>query len=244
VYICVYRAIQVANSLQRIAEIIKRRNKQRMARAASLARKEAAGDFSHLKNKKGEFTQKPMPQPTLPNVSLDDEDFNDTMSMRSRGLAGSTLAGDHYYADNKSAIVDYPTISAYNQPYSHHQDPNNAYAHYNPSAPSLADEYPDEYGSTAALPTVGYGHQTDPSYQSSAYVADPYDVYSGHTDHGNASLHPQAAYTTAPSYRSPSPSGYGVAPSYRSPSPAAYDHTYYNYGGNGAGNGGQTFHAV
>jgi len=219
-----------------------------MARAASLARKEAAGDFSHLKNKKGEFTQQPLPQPTLPNVSLEDDSFNDGMSMRSREPAGSTLAGDHYYADNKSAVVDYPIMPAYNQPYSHHQDPNNAYAHYNPSAPSLPDEYPDEYGSTAALPIMGapYSHQTDPSYQSTTYVANPYDVYSGYggADHGNASLHPQAAYGAAPSYRSQSPAAYGATPSYRSPSPAGYDHNYYGYGGNGAGNGGQTFHAV
>lgn len=34
-------------------------------------RKEAAGDFSHLKDKKGKFTA-PLPQPTLPKIGLDD----------------------------------------------------------------------------------------------------------------------------------------------------------------------------
>jgi len=38
-----------------------------------LARKEAAGDFSHLKDKKGNFTAQPMAQPTLPDVDFDDE---------------------------------------------------------------------------------------------------------------------------------------------------------------------------
>ncbi|KAI0033758.1 hypothetical protein K488DRAFT_77657 [Vararia minispora EC-137] len=194
---------------KRIAEIIKRRNKQRMARAASLARKEAAGDFSHLKNKKGEFTQQPLPQPTLPNVSLDDDDFKDNMSIRSREPSPSNFTGD-YYTDSKSAIVDYPTMPAYNLPYSRHQDPNNVYAHYNPSAPSIQDDYLDEYGSTVQLATgaayghqadssyqPGYGHQIDPSHQSQGYVADAYDVYSGHggenVEHGNSSLHPQYA---------------------------------------------------
>ena len=48
-------SFQLMFVLQRIAEIIKRRNKQRLAKAAALAKKEAAGDYSHLKNKKGEF---------------------------------------------------------------------------------------------------------------------------------------------------------------------------------------------
>lgn len=31
------------------------------------------GDFSHLKNKKGELVAQPLPQPTLPNLSVDDD---------------------------------------------------------------------------------------------------------------------------------------------------------------------------
>jgi len=58
---------------KRIAEIVKRKAKQRLQKQAALARKEAAGDFSHLRNKKGELVSQPLPQPTLPNVSLDDE---------------------------------------------------------------------------------------------------------------------------------------------------------------------------
>ena len=58
---------------KRIAEVIKRRNKERLAKAAALAKKEAMGDFSHLKNKKGELIAQPLPQPTLPNLSVDDD---------------------------------------------------------------------------------------------------------------------------------------------------------------------------
>ena len=65
--------IRCAGEQSEAPEIIKRRNKQRLAKAAALAKKEAAGDFSHLKNKKGEFIAKPLPQPTLPNLSVDDD---------------------------------------------------------------------------------------------------------------------------------------------------------------------------
>lgn len=166
---------------KRISEIIKRRNKQRLARAASLARKEAAGDYSHLKNKKGELVGKPLPQPTLPNISVDDH-LNDAASIRSRGPSPSQYTADYYYASDAKSAIDYPPMPAYNQPYSQHQDPNNVYAHYNPSATTLHEDYPDEYASTThlALGAASYGQQNEPSYQSPGYVADPYDVYSGY----------------------------------------------------------------
>ncbi|KAI0049643.1 hypothetical protein FA95DRAFT_1556738 [Auriscalpium vulgare] len=171
---------------KRISEIIKRRNKQRMVKAAALARKEAAGDFSHLKNKKGELVHQPLPQPTLPNISLDD-DFDDGASGPTRGPSPNHTAavqGDYYGSDTKSTH-DYPAMPAYN-PYSHQQDPNATYAHYNPSAATLHDEppYDDDYGSTAhlALGAEPYAHN-EPPYPAplaNGYVADPYDVYSGH----------------------------------------------------------------
>lgn len=139
-------------SVQRISEIIKRRNKQRLAKAAAIARKEAAGDFSHLKNKKGEFIAKPLPQPTLPNVTLDDED--DHSSMRKAPPPSTyTAQNDYYYADQKDYPPnDYPPMPAYNQPYSHYPD---GYNQYNPSSNTLQDDpmaYDDnDYGSTAHL---------------------------------------------------------------------------------------------
>ncbi len=86
---------------------MKRKNKERLAKFHKDARKEAAGDFSHLKNKKGELVHNPLPQPTLPNVQIDDEDFDDSKSR----IPPSTYAqSDYYYnSDNKSAYSnDYP----------------------------------------------------------------------------------------------------------------------------------------
>jgi len=136
---------------KRIAEIIKRRNKQRLAKAAALARKEAAGDFSHLKNKKGEFIAKPLPQPTLPNVSLDD-DADDKASMRTRGAPPSTQ-NDYYYEQKAPSQFnpdyspsDYPPMPAYNQPYSHQYNASMGTFEGDPHA-----VYEDDYGSTAHL---------------------------------------------------------------------------------------------
>ena len=53
---------------------MKRKTRKRLLREAALALKEAAGDFSHLKDKKGNLTAKPMAQPTLPNVGFDDDE--------------------------------------------------------------------------------------------------------------------------------------------------------------------------
>ena len=135
---------------QRISEIIKRKNKQRLAKAKALAKKEAAGDFTHLKNKKGELIAQPLPQPTLPNVSLDDID--DTSSMRKGGPAPSmyTAQTDFYYPANKEYGMDYPPsdyppMPAYGQ----------QYGQYNSSVGVLPDDqqhYDDnDYGSTANL---------------------------------------------------------------------------------------------
>lgn len=72
-------------------------------------KKEAAGDFSHLKNKKGELIAQPLPQPTLPNVSLDDEE--DAGSMRSRGPAPGAYGGGKEYGLDYPPM-DYPPMPA------------------------------------------------------------------------------------------------------------------------------------
>ena len=64
----------------RISELMKRRNRRRLAREADIARREARGDFSHLKDKTGRMVRAPRPQPTLPSVSDDlylDPDLHD-----------------------------------------------------------------------------------------------------------------------------------------------------------------------
>lgn len=179
---------------KRISEIIRRRNKERTAKAIAQAKKEAMGDFSHLKNKKGQFIQQPLPQPTLPNISIDD-DLADIASLQKRAGTPSihhSVTGDRYHTTDAKASYDYPIMPAYNTPYVHTQDPT-SYAHYNPSVPTLPDEgqyYEDDYGSTAHLALGAETHGRDdrnyPEHHlgSQAYIADPYDVYTGHAADG------------------------------------------------------------
>jgi len=176
---------------KRISAIIKRRNKERTAKAIALAKKEAMGDFSHLKNKKGEFIHQPLPQPTLPNISIDD-DLADIASLPKRSGTPSTNytgAGDRYYAADAQSY-DYPAMPAHNAPYSQRQDPA-AYARYNPSVPTLTDDnqyYEDDYKSTTNLALSGEAHGRDDrsNYQGSqqGYVVDPYEVYIGNAANG------------------------------------------------------------
>jgi hypothetical protein len=53
---------------------MKRKTRKRLAKEAALAKAEARGDFSHLKDKKGNLKAEPLRQPTLPNVDFDDVD--------------------------------------------------------------------------------------------------------------------------------------------------------------------------
>ncbi|PSR71783.1 hypothetical protein PHLCEN_2v12284 [Hermanssonia centrifuga] len=210
---------------KRIAEIIKRKNKQRLAKAAALAKKEAAGDYSHLKNKKGELIAKPLPQPTLPNVSLDDDDAS---SMRTRGPAPSmfTVQTDYYYSDRKEYGVDYPPadyppMPAYGQPYGQHGDPYQ----FNPSMGTLPDDqhYDDnDYGSTAhlALSAAPFAHP------DRGDTGTPQPNYGAHADH-HGYLNDQYGYAADPhaAYRGPSPVG-NVAPGQAYSTDQAYGDAY------------------
>lgn len=208
---------------KRISSLIKRKKKQRLAESAKHAQKEAMGDYSHLKNKKGELTSKPLPQPTLPNLSVDDD--NDTASIMTRGPPPSTFtyqtSADPYY-QNPEKQFDYPPpMPAYN-PYSHHQG-SGSQGHFNPSQTSVGYEepsyfarYEDDNESTAHLTGAAapYGHQ-------SQYSVDRYaqhDNYPGRTMTPATPSHPTydayntPAYAAYPDYASRSP-----APSYRGP---------------------------
>jgi hypothetical protein len=181
---------------KRIEAVIKRKQRQRLADAAKFAKKEAMGDFTHLKNKKGELIAQPLPQPTLPNLSVDD-DVDDSSSYKRP--APSTFTQDtYYYTDSKA---DYPPMPAYNQPYSTHQPPG-AYAYYNPSQATLGQDdpsmqqpvYDDDIDNLSYLPaSVPYMQQQQQTFDDEPpltnpyggvdandnYVADPHDVYQG-----------------------------------------------------------------
>lgn len=226
---------------QRIDSVIKRRLKERRAEANKLAQKEAMGDYSHLKNKKGELMQKPLPQPTLPNLSVDD-DFDDSMSVRTRGPAPSTYTQDSYYYnyDNKSEYP--PPMPAFN-PALTYQSPG-SFPNYNQSQPNLGRDdslynypppqgmYDDDNESTAHLASSAapFAHQSAVSierpgtaplpnpYYSTAQSYDPHDVYQGR------------AMTTSDQSRGP------AAPQDRPVSGVAYDEApdYYNQSSYGA----------
>lgn len=157
------------------------------------------GDFSHLKNKKGEIVGKLAPQPTLPNLSVDDDD-DDATSISKRGPTGAYNQDYHY--DQKSiapsyhtkpASIDYPPMPAYSAGYSHQAA--GTFNQYNPSAGNFEPQhqgYADEYGSAVHLPEganlMAYQATEYDPYGSSGvaghYVADPHDVYQGRVSPG------------------------------------------------------------
>lgn len=187
---------------KRIGDIMKKKQKERRLEAAKLAKKEAMGDYSHLKNKKGELIAKPLPQPTLPNLSVDDDDTSSVATRIPPSNASTyTYTQDYYFNAEKS--MDYPPMPAYN-PYSHHPAPGAPT--YNPSF-GFEDQYTypsprpydDDADSIAKLGPSNLPFTRDPvDRQASPYYPpsthgtrfDPVDVYQG-----------RAAYTPAPSSR-------------------------------------------
>lgn len=157
------------------------------------------GDFSHLKNKKGEMIAKPLPQPTLPNLSVDDDD-DDATSVVKRGPSPNPYARDYHYASDNMSVApsyhtnpagvdysDYPPMPAYNGGYSR-QSPD-AYGQYNHSGTTFDEDPPqhyvhdDDYSSQANLPATAapISYQQTGAYSQTGmpenYVADVYDVY-------------------------------------------------------------------
>jgi hypothetical protein len=162
---------------KRIDELVKRKHKQRMAKQNALARKEAAGDFSH----KGKDVGDNLPQPTLPNLSVDDDD-----NMSVRPLRGPMAPSLRYapsvnteYYDKSEYGGDYPPMPGYDQYPPHGGEYHN-------------DPYANEYIHSPAYSQQGYNmgqHQ-----QHGGYVADPRDVYTGGDQyHNEYAYHNQGA---------------------------------------------------
>ena len=225
-------------TLQRIGAIIKRKQKERRAEAARLAQKEAEGDYSHLKNKKGELIAQPLPQPTLPNLSVDDDDAS---SMNTR-VAPSMHTKDYNYYNDKA---DYPPMPAYN-----------AYGQYNPSSTSVAygdPNYPPppphlydtDNESQIHLAAAAAPFAQDPVDRQGSPYYDPRDVYQGRAPStaphqqgyrpppGQAPGYDDGYYAQQPAYGAPQgESPYGQAP--------ARGRTYdEETGGYGRGQGGR-----
>jgi len=221
---------------KRIEAVIERRRKQRLADVAKLAQKEALGDYSHLKNKKGEVVGKPLPQPTLPNVSVDDV-VDDALSMNTRNPAPSTYTQDYSSSDKG---LDYPPpMPAYN-PYSTHQPPI-SHAHFQSSSVSIANDdsayyqrfYEDDNVSTAHLTT-----SAAPFSQYSPIDKARSGVHNGYLDGGNYDSHDvyQGRASARPDNRRRSPPTTGLAsdlngslPSYTSHPSSATENPYVGY---------------
>jgi len=119
---------------KRIEEVIARERENRLQEAAKLEQKEARGDFSHLKSRGA----KPLPQPTLPKLNLDD-DLDDNISLRTRGPPPSTYTQDYYYYQDTAA--DYPPpMPAYNPNVAHQHSDSGTY--FNSSQATLTYDDP------------------------------------------------------------------------------------------------------
>lgn len=176
---------------QRIGAIIKRKKKERLADAAKQAQKEAMGDYSHLKNKKGELVGKPLPQPTLPDLNIDDdEEFN---GPKARSTPAPSVHTQDYYS---AAASEYPPPMPQYNPYSNHgagYNPSQATFGYDPNGGLAYDDDNESqvHLAASAAPIAhqhGYGTPggglayDDPSPAgSSQALGDPYKGYSrGH----------------------------------------------------------------
>ncbi|KAI6152010.1 hypothetical protein BKA82DRAFT_4105960 [Pisolithus tinctorius] len=229
---------------KRITEVIKRRNKERLAKAAALARKEAMGDYSHLMNKKGEMIAKPLPQPTLPNLSVDDD--ADTVSVTKRGLP-STHTQDYYYGSDSKSIApsyhtnpgggdyaDYPPMPSYSVPYS-----QQASTTYN-SASAFEEGVPSHVGDMDNYDGP-ISHSSAPALTT--YRHDPYGVV-GAAGTYPTDIHELYQGRASPGTRLPSEGGVTRdvqdCPSHSQPQ--QYVHDYGHYGdpyGQYQGHGGQ-----
>ncbi|KAF8639946.1 hypothetical protein AX17_001196 [Amanita inopinata Kibby_2008] len=202
---------------KRIGDVIKRRQRQRLADAARLAKKEAMGDFSHLKNKKGEFIAKPLPQPTLPNLSIDDE-IAEASTLHTHTPAPSTYTQDYYYHNHDDFPPPMPSYTPFP---GHHQGPH---AQFSPSTATLSNDdpayhhrlYDGDNESTAhlAASAAPFAHHSSMDASSGSGPLnggggyDPYEMYQGY-----------AGQIPDTSRRSPMPGG-----QIRSPSPLVYGH--------------------
>ncbi|PLW40174.1 hypothetical protein PCASD_12277 [Puccinia coronata f. sp. avenae] len=121
---------------KRIAELMKRKHRKRLAKEAALMRKEAMGDYSHLKDKKGQFKAAPLPQPTLPQIGLHELIMtSDTTSDRTG--AASIRAAQHPYP---------PPSSLGHQHYHHHYPDGNPANGLNMGYNNMINQWPSDQG--------------------------------------------------------------------------------------------------
>jgi hypothetical protein len=191
---------------------MKKKQKDRRLQAANLAQKEAVGDYSHLKNKKGELITRPLPQPTLPKVSVDDDD-----SLPPPSASTHSYSRDYFYSADKSA--DIPPMPLYN-PYSRHPAPgaptfHPPFDHEDQYSYSSPRPYDDDADSTTKLGPSSLSFARDPvDRQGSPYYPpnkiDPVNIYKGRAPYSPAPSQTHYPMSPAEHERQPS-SGSSVA---------------------------------
>ncbi|KAJ1033295.1 hypothetical protein NDA13_001288 [Ustilago tritici] len=131
---------------KRVTELVQRKKKQRLAKISEIARREAAGDFSHLMNKKGQMIGTAIPQPTLPTVDVDllnDEKPGKPGPLQRNNSVGNSTAvhgnGGGYYGHG-APVYKSPGFG-----------PSHFYGVNAPSTHSLGGYNDKEYASTANL---------------------------------------------------------------------------------------------
>ncbi|SPO22430.1 uncharacterized protein UTRI_01108 [Ustilago trichophora] len=131
---------------KRVTELVHLKKKQRLAKVNEIARKEAAGDFSHLMNKKGEMVGQAIPQPTLPTVDIDL--LNDEKPGKGGRLQRNTSVGSSTAVHGNGGGYYGKGVPGYQSP---GFGPSHFYGVNAPSTHSLGYNDKVEYGSTANL---------------------------------------------------------------------------------------------
>ncbi|KZW04457.1 hypothetical protein EXIGLDRAFT_600125 [Exidia glandulosa HHB12029] len=177
---------------KRISEIVKKKAKQRQQEQAELDRKEAMGDYSHLKGKSAGAR---LPQPTLPNVSVDDDDDDRTMygakSDYKSDYQSSVYSGRQGYGGGGGFDAsEYPPMPMYNgggPGYGGGYDDFDAPTRYGTPQPGVPPRIgtPQRTGTPQLDPYVDHRQRTPAPVQGLGYAEeDPYDGYGGqHQQH-------------------------------------------------------------
>lgn len=187
---------------KRIAELIRKKQRKRIKKAEAQARKEAMGDFRHLKGKKGEYAITPKQQPTLPKVAVYESNVNDSDSgfydAPPPGHDSAPYGHDSYGADSYGEMAppghydDGPPPGHDLAPPGHGLEPPNYDNRSHSSAAgtqSFYDVYdmyqdptPDPYSQAQPHPYLDYERSHTPASHVDVYNAQPYQQqpYEGH----------------------------------------------------------------
>lgn len=210
----------------RIAELMKRKNRKRLAQEAQIAKKEAMGDYSHLRDKKGKITSAPRQQPTLPKIGLADEDLyapsyagSDSGSVRG-GKGGNQYPPSSYAGSGGGGRDDWDRKGG-------------AAMHHQPSTLSRTT-YPYNASEPDSLHQMSNGGAIRGGYAESVTSLDGFanrGAGMGYNDSSTSLNRPglgrqDTGTTRAPSYRSEYDDGYGLTDPYSRPPMPTQSHSY------------------